>query len=230
MSGKIPRTALVTSGTAGEPGLSIARALSEDGFAVVLQHPKSRPLPNQLTPAFSGLSVDLTCSADMAALFATVANMIGPTGVLVHCSGPSQPSAENEESCANLDLRCGCNLHTSLTLARQFADALPDGAQGAIFVVVDPGSTDKVSGHSWRVADDSIRPLIKSLALELAPRIRVNAVAFSVAMSRQPVLQDVVRSVVTFLMMPSVTGEMLTLSAEAQLPWHSAVPARRHRD
>lgn len=138
---------------------------------------------------------------------------------------------------SGFDRHMAVNLRAPLLLARAFAEALPEAASGHIVNLVD----QRVHGSSphfltYSLSKTGLWSLTRLLAAELAPRIRVNAIAPGLALpdptmsaeraagivSRFPMgeggaVDDLARAFRYLLEAPSVTGEMLCVDGGAHL-------------
>jgi NAD(P)-dependent dehydrogenase (short-subunit alcohol dehydrogenase family) len=140
--------------------------------------------------------------------------------------------------------QCG-RTFASFVLTQHFARALPADAEGMVLNMIDQ-RVWSITPHfvSYTLSKAGLWALTQSLALALAPRIRVNAIGpgptlpsarqteaqFARQVSRLPLRrgatpEEIARAVIAFLALPSVTGQMLALDGGQHLNWHPAADA-----
>ncbi|MCW3476004.1 SDR family oxidoreductase [Limobrevibacterium gyesilva] len=248
----IPRAALVTGG-ARRLGRSIALALAEAGFAIAVHCNGSmaeaeataseirlRGVPAVVLPA------SLSDEAAVAGLVPAAQAAIGPLGVLVNNASTFERDEWNDATRESWDLHLEPNLRAPFVLMQHFARALPDGAEGAVINMLDQ-RVWALTPHfvSYTVSKAGLWALTQTMALALAPRIRVNAIGPGPAMpsARQTQEQfdrqsasvplghgtgpdEIARAVLALLALPSMTGQMLALDGGQHLQWHSAARGR----
>ncbi len=104
---------------------------------------------------------------------------LGPFDVLVHnaATGVIRPALETEDK--HWDWTLNANARSLLTLARACAPRMPDGS--SIVGVSSLGSIRVLDNYTLvGVSKAALESLVRYLAVELAPRIRVNAVSAGV--------------------------------------------------
>ena len=126
-------------------------------------------------------SVDLTNPEQAGDVIHAAEAALGPVSLLVNsASGFAFDTAEDVEFDTwqqTLDL----TLSSPVFITRAFADRLPAEVGGAVVNVTDSRTTRPYRKHlSYVVARGGIDTFTRAAALQLAPRIRVNAVALGV--------------------------------------------------
>jgi enoyl-[acyl-carrier protein] reductase III len=104
---------------------------------------------------------------------------LGPFDVLVHnaATGVIRPALETEDK--HWDWTLNANARALLTLARACAPQMPDGS--SIVGVSSLGSIRVLDNYTLvGVSKAALEALVRYLAVELAPRVRVNAVSAGV--------------------------------------------------
>jgi NAD(P)-dependent dehydrogenase (short-subunit alcohol dehydrogenase family) len=167
--GTIPRAALITGG-AQQPG--IARALAEAGFAIALQY---HPGVEADLPAHAvRLPADLSDETQTASLLDRAAAALGPIGVLVNAASTLGRDTWDGATRATWDMHIETNLRAPFLLIQHFAKALPPPHEGVVINLLD----QRICPHlvSYTLSKAALWTLTQTMALALAPRIRVNGI------------------------------------------------------
>lgn len=179
-----PQVALVTGG-ARRIGAEIVRRLHAAGMRVALHYHTSgneaRALCDELDAArpasAAPFEADLRDAGAADALIASVHETFGRLDVLVNNASSffATPLGVIDE--AALDELLGTNLKAPLFLSQAAAPALR-ASQGCIVNVTDIYGSKALAGHAvYCTAKAGLDMLTRALALDLAPHVRVNAVA-----------------------------------------------------
>lgn len=244
----IPRAALVT-GAARRVGRAVALALAEAGFDVAV-HCHASAAAAAETAAEIGrlgrraavLRADLSDEAQTTALLPQAVAALGPIGVLVNNAGTFERDEWHDATRASWDAHLEPNLRAPFVLIQQFARALPEAAEGVVINMLDQ-RVWSITPHflSYTVSKAALWALTQSLALALAPRIRVNAIgpgpalpsprqsqeqfdrqAGSVPLGRGTSPAEIGRAAQAILALPAMTGQMLALDGGQHMQWASA--------
>ena len=243
-----PPTALVT-GSAQRLGRAIALALAQAGHPVALHCHRSQAEARALAADIKAaggraavLAADLADETATASLIARATAALGPVGVLVNNASTFQRDEWDTTDRASWDAHLEPNLRAPFVLIQAFAQALPPGLAGNVINLLDQ-RVWSLTPHfvSYTVSKAALWALTQSLALALAPRIRVNAVGPGPALPspRQSAEQfaqqcaatplgrgtspdEVARAVLALLALPSVTGQMIALDGGQHLQWSPA--------
>jgi pteridine reductase len=176
--------ALVT-GAGIRVGAAIARALAAAGMDVIV-HTRSSPADETVAAvqaagrAAWAVQADLGTEAGCAQLAAQV-QALGGLDVLVHSAAAYTPAALPAVTAADFDAMMALNCRAALLLARDLhpllaQSALPGG--GLLLTIADIGAERPAPGFlSYAVSKAALVMLTRALALELAPRVRVNAIS-----------------------------------------------------
>lgn len=177
------KRALVT-GAGVRVGAAIATELSRRGMTVALHYHSSDAGARETAKAIEAaggqaalFQADLSDPSAAAALARRVTADLGGLEVLV-------PSAANFENVALDDIDDGhweralmLNLRAPFELARAAAPALR-ASRGAIVFITGFGTEVPYTGYlPYLASKGALRQVMRTLALELAPEVRVNAVA-----------------------------------------------------
>jgi NAD(P)-dependent dehydrogenase (short-subunit alcohol dehydrogenase family) len=241
----IPRAALVTGG-AQRIGRAIALALSDCGFAIAL-HCRTSIEAAEATCAelrSAGgrcvvLRADLANEAEVVRLVPQATAALGPIGVLVNNASPFERDEWHDTTRASWDGHIEPGLRAPFVLMQDFARALPPDADGAVINMLDQ-RVWSITPHfvSYTVAKAGLWALTQSMALALAPRIRVNGIgpgptlpsprqtkeqfarqSASVPLGRGTSPDEIARAVLAILALPAMTGQMLALDGGQHLQW-----------
>ena len=243
----IPRAALVTGG-ARRIGRAVALSLADAGFAVAI-HSRHADAEAEATVAeirARGVAAALV-AGDLAEEAATMRLLpaaqaaLGPVGVLVNNASAFERDEVADASRASWDAHMEPNLRAPLVLMQGFARALPSDAHGVVVNMADQ-RVWSLTPHfvSYTVSKAGLWALTQTMALALAPRIRVNAVgpgptlpsarqtqaqfdrqAASVPLGHGTSPEEVARAVLMILALPALTGQMLALDGGQHLQWGS---------
>jgi NAD(P)-dependent dehydrogenase (short-subunit alcohol dehydrogenase family) len=245
----IPRVALVTGG-ARRLGRAIALALADAGFSVAVHYRLSRDAAEETAVRIRArgvraalLQADLGDEAEVQRLLPAARAALGPVGVLVNNASTFERDEWYDATRASWDRHIEPNLRAPFVLMQHFARALPDGAAGVVINMLDQ-RVWSLTPHfvSYTVAKAGLWALTQSMALALAPRIRVNAIgpgpavpsprqseaqfarqAQSVPLRHGTSPEEVGAAVLSLLRLRSMTGQMLALDGGQHLQW---APAR----
>lgn len=176
--------ALVTGG-ARRIGAAIVRALHAAGMKVVIHYRAStvdaQALASELENARAGSVVlasgDLCDTATATALIQTATQRFGRLDLLVNNASSFYPTPLGKTSDAQFDDLIGTNLKAPFFLAQAAADALTS-TQGAIINIADLYADRPMKSYLvYSAAKAALVSLTRSLARELAPSVRVNAIS-----------------------------------------------------
>jgi len=240
------KAALVT-GAARRIGAELARALHGAGANVVLHYRKSAEeaaalarICNTARPHSAvTLQADLLQTGTIAKLAAAAAAAFGRLDILVNNASSFFPTRFGQIEERQWDDLLGTNLKAPLFLAQAAAPALA-AARGLIVNLVDIHALRPLKEYPvYSIAKAGLVALTRSLARELAPEVRVNAVAPGPVLwpdSLDPELQqeiiartllkrpgsplDVARAVLFFAQdAPYVTGQILAVDGGRSIGW-----------
>ncbi len=243
----IPRAALVT-GAGRRIGRAIALTLAEAGFDVAVHCHRSLAAAAATCEAIGGLhrraallQADLADETATATLISRASAALGPIGVLVNNASPFERDEWHDATRASWDAHIEPGLRAPFVLTQHFARALPADAEGVVINMLDQ-RVWSITPHfvSYTVAKSGLWALTQSLALALAPRIRVNGIgpgpalpntrqtqdqfnrqSASVPLRRGTSPEEISRGVIAILALPAMTGQMLALDGGQHLQWQS---------
>lgn len=178
------KVVLVTGG-AKRVGAAISRRLHAAGAAIAVHYRSSRDEAqalaaelNELRPESAALvQADLLHTQDLSKLVQQTLQHFARLDAVVNNASSFFPTPLGEISDAQWDDLVGTNLKAPLFLAQAAAGELRRN-HGAIVNIVDIHAERPMHGHLlYSVAKTGLSGLTRALAQELAPFVRVNAVA-----------------------------------------------------
>jgi NAD(P)-dependent dehydrogenase (short-subunit alcohol dehydrogenase family) len=241
----IPRAALVTGG-GKRLGRAIALTLAEAGFDVAI-HCNASLADATATEAEIRrlgrrsviLRADLSREDQVRPLIPDATAALGPIGVLVNNASTFERDDWHDATRHSWDRHIEPNLRAPFVLIQALAQALPKAREGVVINMLDM-RVWSITPHfvSYTVSKFGLWALTQSMALALAPRIRVNGIgpgpalpntrqtpeqfarqAASVPLGRGPAIGEVGRAAMAILTMPSMTGQMIALDGGQHLQW-----------
>ena len=178
------KTVLVT-GAARRIGAAIARRLHAAGANVVLHYRGAEAEAASLEAELNALraasavklKADLMAPIAPRVLVSASLERFGRLDVLVNNASTFYPTALGSIEAGHWEELIGSNLRAPLFLAQEAAPQLKKN-RGAIVNVADIHAERPLKGYLvYSVAKAGLAALTRALALELAPEVRVNAVA-----------------------------------------------------
>jgi len=167
----------VVTGAAGGIGRQIVRVLAGEGYTVVAVDLSAR-LADAVTDVETGggsvvpVQADLTTADGVEAVAAAAAT--GPLRVLVNNAGITRDARLVNLSVESFDKVLEVNLGAAYHLTRRLVPLMDSGA---IVNIASRAYLGNFGQYNYTVSKGGLVGLTRALALELAPNIRVNAVA-----------------------------------------------------
>lgn len=240
--------ALVT-GAGQRIGRAIALDLARAGYAVALHCHRSRAAADEVAAEIltaggdaAVIVADLADAAAVQRIVPQAAKAVGPLDVLVNNAAVFEMDTIETATAKSWDLHLDINLKAPFFLSQAFAAQLPmAAAEGNIVNLIDMRVWRLTPFFaSYTVSKAGLWTLTQTLAMALAPRIRVNAIGPGPSMpnARQTAAQfarqvadtplkrgaapEEIAAAVRFLLAArSMTGQMLALDGGQHLPWRS---------
>ncbi len=252
----IPRTALVT-GAAKRIGRAIALGLGAAGYAVAVHYRRSRDEAESAVAEIEAaggkavaLAAELTDEAAAEKLISRAVAALGPLGVLVNNASSFEVDDALSATRETWDRNMETNLRAPFVLTQIFAKGLPPQADGAVINITDQRVWNLTPYFtSYTLSKVGLWALTQTLALALAPRIRVNAIGpgpvlpsprqtreqferqcRAMPLQRGAGLEEIARAVRFILESPSMTGQMIALDGGQNLGWSHASLGRPHEE
>jgi NAD(P)-dependent dehydrogenase (short-subunit alcohol dehydrogenase family) len=170
---------LITGGAGGIGAATAARFLEEGARVVVLDRDDAAlRRGGRRLPALSGaIRADVSDPDDVARAFEELDNLAGGLDVLINNAGISLRHRFTDISPREWRQVIDVNLNGVFFVAQQAARRMLAGAGG---VILNMGSTNGLMGYhyyaDYNASKAGVIELTRSMALELAPQVRVNAV------------------------------------------------------
>lgn len=241
----IPRTALVT-GAAKRIGRTIALDLAKTGWAVAVHYGHSRDEANATVDDIRkaggkavALQADLSVESETTSLMAQAIDALGPVGCLVNNASTFEHDDVASADRASWDAHIETNLRAPFVLVQEMARALSDAQDGVVVNMLDQRVWN-LTPHflSYTMSKSGLWTMTRTLALALAPRIRVNAIGpgpvlpnsrqtedqfrrqYESLPLRRPVDPAEICNAVQFILSAtSMTGQMIALDGGQHLAW-----------
>ena len=173
------------TGAAQRIGAVIARTFHRQGFNVIIHYHRSTDAAEQLVMALNRdrassaqtLQADLCNSKQVQAMSSQAPKIFGRLDVLINNASSFYPTELGEISDAIWNDLIDSNLTGAFFLSRDLSTELKR-TQGAIVNIIDTHADQPLRGYSiYCIAKAALKAMTRSLALELAPEVRVNAVS-----------------------------------------------------
>jgi pteridine reductase len=233
------KTALVT-GASRRVGAAIARRLHAGGANLVLHYRSAEAETAALETELNALrpksaarvKAELLAPIAPRALVAAALESFGGLDVLVNNASSFFPVALGAVEASHWEELVGSNLRAPLFIAQEAAPHLAKG-RGAIVNIVDIHAERPLKGYPvYSIAKAGLAALTRSLAIELAPDVRVNGVApgaiawpedgqfpdaergrivATTPLARTGTPEDIAQAVHFFACAPFVTGQILAV-------------------
>ncbi|MDI1451933.1 SDR family oxidoreductase [Polyangium sp. 6x1] len=244
------KAALVT-GAGKRIGRAIAMTLARDGCSVAVHYNRSREEAEGVVAAIASaggraaaVGANLADEAETASLVDRAADLVGPLVALVNNASTFAHDTLETATRASWDLHMEANLRAPFVLTQQFARRLPEGAEGAVVNILDQRVWNLDPFYTtYTVSKAGLWALTQSLALALAPRIRVNAVGpgptlqsatqtpeqFAAQCEATPLRrgstpEDICDAVRYLLSARAVTGQLIAVDGGQHLGWATPPP------
>lgn len=240
-----PRAALVT-GAARRIGRAIALDLARAGWAVAIHCNSSKDDAEATAREArdSGatavvLQADLARETEVAALVPRAVEALGPLGCLVNNASVFEMDTAASASEESWHRHMEPNLRAPLVLSQAFAKALPQDAGGVIVNMLDERVWNLTPYFlSYTVTKTGLWTLTRTLAMALAPRIRVNGIGpgptlpsprqsdaqfarqcAMMPLGRGTTPEEICAALRFILAAPAMTGQMIALDGGQHLGW-----------
>jgi NAD(P)-dependent dehydrogenase (short-subunit alcohol dehydrogenase family) len=242
---EIPKAALVT-GAGQRIGRACCLALAEAGYAVAVHYLNSAAAAETTAASIRDaggkavtLAADLTDEDQVRALLPSAASALGPIGVLVNNASIFENDTLSTATREGWDAHMAVNLRAPFVLMQEFARALPKDAGGCIVNLLDERVWSVTPYFvSYTLTKAGLWTLTQTMALALAPRIRVNGIGpgptlpsprqsheqfvqqcLSMPLRRGTSPNEVAVALRFILSAAAMTGQMIALDGGQHLGW-----------
>lgn len=239
------RRALVTGG-AKRLGRAIALSLADHGWDIALHYHRSTSEAEKTAQEIKArgrqsflIQADLGKEAEVEKIMPRINADFGSLQCLINNASVFEMDKIDTASRDSWDKHIETNLRAPLVLSQAFAKQLPDGTEGNIINLLDQ-RVWKLTPYflSYTVAKMGLWTLTRTMALGLAPRIRVNGIGpgptlpsprqseeqFQAQSAAMPLghgatAEEIAAGVLYILSAPSMTGQMIALDGGEHLGW-----------
>jgi NAD(P)-dependent dehydrogenase (short-subunit alcohol dehydrogenase family) len=240
-----PRAALVTGG-GQRIGRACCLALAEAGYAVAVHYRNSRAEAEAVAASIrdSGgkavaLAAELTDEEQVRTLLPRASAVLGPIGVLVNNASIFEGDTIDTATRTSWDAHMAVNLRAPFVLIQEFARHLPQDAGGSVINLLDERVWNLTPYFvSYTLTKAGLWTLTQTMALALAPRIRVNGIGpgptlpsprqsyeqflqqcLSMPLRRGTAPEEIAAALKFILDAPAMTGQMIALDGGQHLGW-----------
>ena len=243
----VSHTALVT-GAARRIGRAIALDLARHGWAVAVHYNRSKAEAETVVAEIREeggtaelLQTDLSVESEAETLVSRAANALGPIGLLVNNAATFEDDSALTATRSSWDKHMEANLRAPFVLSQAMATALQDKVddEGIIINILDQRVRNLTPNFmSYTLSKSGLWTLTRTLAMALAPRIRVNAIApgptfvsdrqseeqfqrqwQAVPLQHGPSVAEICQAIDFLIASASVTGQLIALDGGEHLGW-----------
>jgi NAD(P)-dependent dehydrogenase (short-subunit alcohol dehydrogenase family) len=242
----VTRPVALVTGAAHRIGRAIATDLAQHGWDVAVHYGRSKAAAEKLVGEIkaaggraAALACDLAREEEVVKLIPRAVEALGPLTCLINNASAFEMDKVDTATRQSWDRHIETNLRAPLVLSQAFARQLPAESEGNIVNMLDQ-RVWKLTPYflSYTVAKSGLWTLTRTLALALAPRIRVNGIGpgptlpsarqsaeqfkqqqSAVPLKRGSTPEEIAATVLFILATPSITGQMIALDGGEHLGW-----------
>ncbi len=241
-----PPKAVLITGASQRIGRAIALDFAQQGWAVAIHYNTSEKAAETLAGEIESgggkavaLAADLAHDEQTELLIPGATEALGPLGCLVNNASRFEEDTPATATRESWDTHMETNLHAPFILSRIFADQLAEPHSGNIINLIDQRVWNLTPYFTtYTVSKSGLWTLTRTLAMALAPRIRVNAIGpgptfpserqsleqfdrqwEETPLKRGTTVEEICSALRFLLATPSLTGQMLALDGGQHLGW-----------
>ncbi len=226
----------------------MALALAQNGYDIAIHYRGAEADARSLASEVEELgrrsvllAADLAQESQVESLIDRADGALGPIGVLVNNASTFEMDTIEDATRESWDRHIEPNLRAPFLLTQRFAAALPDDRCGAVVNLLDQRVWNLTPYFvSYTVSKSALWTLTRTLALALAPKVRVNAIGpgptlpsvrqsdeqfaeqvAGVPLKRGPSLDEISQALLFLLETPSLTGQMIALDGGQHMGWRA---------
>jgi NAD(P)-dependent dehydrogenase (short-subunit alcohol dehydrogenase family) len=239
------KTAIVT-GAARRIGRAIALDLARRGWSVALhcrvEDRDSQDAAAAIRDAGGRVAIvpaDLAVEAETRTVVERAASALGPITCLVNNASAFEPDGPSTATRASWDLHLEINLRAPFVLTQALVRQLPAAQSGQVVNLLDQRVWNLTPYFlTYTLSKSALWTLTRTLALSLAPRVRVNAVgpgptlksarqsaedfarqSAATPLKRGTTPEEICAAIAFILDTPAMTGQMIALDGGQHLGW-----------
>ena len=241
-----PLKNVLITGSSQRVGRSIAEKLARMGWNIAIHYFNSKDEAEHLTNQLSkdGIKAvpvrgNLNSDCDIAGLLPAAAEAIGPITCLINNASMFELDTLESATFNTWDRHLAVNLRAPFFLSQALSKNLPQGQDGNIINIIDQRVWNPTPWFvSYSVSKSGLWSLTQTLALAMAPRVRVNGIGpgptlpsprqsredflkqeASTPLKRGAPPEEIAKAVEFILSAESMTGQMIALDGGQHLGW-----------
>ncbi|MBL4615058.1 MAG: SDR family oxidoreductase [Magnetovibrio sp.] len=237
---------VLITGAAHRIGRAIAFDLAAHGFGVAVHFLHNQDKADELVASIKdvggravALKADLADEDQVKTIVPDAAAVLGPLTALVNNASIFENDTIDNCTRESWDGHMDVNLRAPFVLSQIFAEQVPEGLEGAIINILDQRVWNLTPFFmSYTVSKSALWTLTQTMALALAPKVRVNGVGpgstlknerqsendfarqwSEIPMGRRVMADEIADAVRFIINAPSMTGQMIALDGGQHLGW-----------
>tara|TARA_Y100000590_G_scaffold342301_1_gene390808 strand:+ start:841 stop:1599 length:759 start_codon:yes stop_codon:yes gene_type:complete len=241
-------TVLITGGSQ-RIGAAIAERIAKEGWNVVIHYYKSKKEAFNLKKKLNTYKISCSCikanlskELELKKLFINAKKDMGNINCLINNASTFELDNINNIKKKNWDYHLNTNVWAPISLIQQFVKNLPKKINGNIINIVDQRVINLTPFFlTYTLTKSMMWTLTKTLAMSLAPQIRVNAIGPGPTLpsKRQSIKQfknqyaktllkkavepnEIAEAVLFILNSNSLTGQLINVDSGQHLGWANA--------
>ena len=254
---KYIKNALIT-GAGKRIGSAIANSLSSEGWDLALHYNKSEnttyKLAEKLNRIYGNKIICVKANLEeynqIEKIFSKINKKLGTLSCLINNAAVFQHDSLRSTNLKKWDIHINTNIRAPLFLSQGFSKRLPYKQKGNIINIIDQRVVN-LTPHflTYTLSKSTLWTLTQTLALSLAPKIRVNAIGpgptirssrqtqkqFAEQCKRMPLKhgakpKEIGNLVKVILNTPSITGQIILVDGGQHLGWTQSKTNNFHEE